>query len=511
MMAGREAVMSEQSQALMRQAATLHQQGRRMEAIEIFRQVLVEQPESTEGWYELGYLLKAEAEFEDALEAYGQALARGIKRPEEVHLNRAVIYSDHLRRDDDAERELKAALAINPGYLPAQLNMGNLHEERGDRAAALACYDKVMADPGRQDDPHQGLRLEALARSAKLRPATSIDDPLLTRLREAAAVPSSHTVRANLFFALGHAYDRLQRYDLAFDAYAKANRWLLRQSGRVYDHARSSRLTDAMIAAFNSAGVGVAVPPNGNAAEPLFICGMYRSGSTLIEQILAAHSQVTAGGELDYLRRLVLGRLAPFPASMAAPDPARDAVLAEDYRRHLAQVFPEGSACSTFITDKRPDNFALVGLIKRLFPSAKIVHTVRNPLDNSLSVFMQHLHLQVAGYSADLGDIGHYYGQYRRLMMHWKALYGDSIFEFDYDAFVLEPKPALERLLHFLGLPWEDQCLEFHRLGNTVKTASYWQVRQPLHRNASGRWRNYDAHLGPLRQALRDAGVAETS
>lgn len=503
--------MSEQSEALMRQAATLHRQGRRMEAIGIFRQVLADQPESTEGWYELGYLLKAEAKYEEALEAYGQALARGIRRPEEVHLNRAVIYSDHLRRDNDAERELTAALAIDPGYLPAQLNLGNLHEERGDRTAALACYDKILADVPRPGDPHQELRFEALARSANLRPPTSADDPLLTRLREATAAQSSHTVRANLFFSLGHAYDRLQCYDLAFDAYAKGNRWLLRQSGRVYDRTRSSQLTDALIESFSSAGVIVPTPRGGTAAEPLFICGLFRSGSTLIEQVLAAHSQITAGGELNYLRRLALGELAPFPASMATDDPARDAALAEGYRRHLAEVFPEGSANSAFITDKRPDNFVLIGLIKRLFPSAKIVHTVRNPLDNGLSVFMQHLNPKVAGYSGDLGDIGHYYGQYRRLMAHWKALYGDSIFEFDYDDFVLEPKPALERLFGFLGLPWEDQCLDFHRLGNTVKTASLWQVRQPLHGNASGRWRNYDAHLGPLHQALREAGIAEAT
>ncbi len=235
---------------------------------------------------------------------------------------------------------------------------------------------------------------------------------------------------------------------------------------------------------------------------------MFRSGSTLVEQVLAAHPQVTAGGELDWLRRLAGGRLAPFPASMATLDPMRDAVLADEYRAHLARLFPD-AAGNTYITDKRPDNYVLIGLIKRLFPTARIIHTTRNPLDNGLSVFMQHLHLQVVGYASDLGDIGHHYGEYRRLMAHWKALYGDSIFDFDYDAFVLEPKHALERLFAFLGLPWNDRCLEFHRLGNTVKTASYWQVRQPLHANASGRWRNYSAHLGPLQRALRDAGIDE--
>jgi Sulfotransferase domain. len=192
---------------------------------------------------------------------------------------------------------------------------------------------------------------------------------------------------------------------------------------------------------------------------------------------------------------------------VATPDPARDASLAAGYREHLARLFPDAGD-SAYLTDKRPDNFLLIGLAKRMLPEAKIVHTIRNPLDNGLSVFMQHLHLQVAGYSADLADIGHYYGQYRRLMAHWKALYPDSILDFDYDAFVRRPAPALERLFAFLGLDTDDRCLRFHELGNTVKTASYWQVRQPLSDRASGRWRNYERHLGPLRQSLREAGIA---
>lgn len=501
--------MTDAANDLMQEAAALHAEGRQREAIDLFRQVLALRPEQSEGWYELGYLLKAEDQYEAALDAYGEALARGVRRPEEVHLNRAVIYSDHLRRDQDAERELRAALAVAPDYVPALLNLGNLHEERSEREDALACYGRVLAGAGRANHPDPDLCLEALARTAKLRPPTNVDDPLLSRLRDAAAAPSSKMVRANLLFALGQAYDRLAEFDLAFDAYAKGNRWLLRQSGRTYDRAQSSRLTDAVIESFKPANVQPHGAPIAAGPEPLFICGMFRSGSTLVEQVLAAHPQVTAGGELDWLRRLATGPLAPFPTSMATLDPVRDAALADDYRAHLARLFPDGSA-STYITDKRPDNFVLIGLIKRLFPAAKIVHTTRNPLDNGLSVFMQHLHLQVAGYAADLGDIGHYYGEYRRLMAHWKALYADSIFEFDYDAFVQEPKATLERLFAFLELPWDDRCLEFHRLGNTVKTASYWQVRQPLHANASGRWRNYGAHLAPLQRALREAGVAET-
>ncbi|MFA6984861.1 MAG: sulfotransferase [Arenimonas sp.] len=497
--------MSGSTEVLLRQAETLHRQGRRLEAIEVFRQVLATRPDSTEGWYELGYLLKAEGKYEDALEAYGQALARGVKRPEEVHLNRAVIYSDHLRRDELAEHELKAALTLAPDYVPARLNLGNLHEERGERAEALACYAQIMPESGGSADAYRDLRCEALARTSILQPPGSVDDPLFQHLHDAATtLAQTPIVRANVLFALGRAYDRLDEFDKAFDAYARANRCLLRESGKTYDRAHSTRLIDAMIAAFPTAaqgGIGAAT-----GAAPLFICGMFRSGSTLIEQVLAAHPQVTPGGELDFLMRLAASRLAPFPQSMIHLDPKREAAFADEYRSHLAQLFPDANA-GAYITDKRPDNFLLIGLIKRLFPDARIVHTTRHPMGNGFSIYMQHLHHRVAGYSSDLGDIGHYYGQYRRLMAHWKSLYPDSIYDFDYDDFVSDPVPALQRLFAFLGLDWDERALEFHKLRNTVKTGSYWQVRQPLHGNASGRWRHYDQHLGPLRLALGDAGI----
>lgn len=497
--------LPEAAESLMEEASMLHRQGRRQEAITLFGEVVSRFPEAGEAWYELGYLLKAEGRHLDALDAYDQALRCNVRQPEEVHLNRGVIYADHLRRDDEAERELKCALAIAPRYVPALLNLGNLHEERGEREPALACYERILEDGGANDQRHEELRSEALARIAKLRPPEDLADPLMENLRAAVSAQTNNTVRANLLFALGQAYDRLTAYDLAFEAFAKANRWLLRQSGRQYEPARFAEYVDALIASFPADGT-IAGQAAAQGVQPLFICGMFRSGSTLVEQVLAAHPQVTAGGEMDYLRRLTSKVLAPFPESMHARDPAREAVLAEDYRAHVARLYPE-SVADTFVTDKRPDNYLLLGLVKRLFPGAKIVHTVRNPLDNCLSVFMQHLNLQVAGYSCDMGDIGHYYGQYRRLMAHWTAAYPKDIIEFDYDAFVAAPRPALQRLLDFLDLPWDDRCLDFHRLGNTVKTASYWQVRRPLYATASGRWRNYERHLGPLRKSLADAGV----
>ena len=492
---------------LLQPARDLQRRGLGAEAIAAFGRLLETYPGDGELWYELGYLLKAEARFAESLHAFGRALACDIARPEEVHLNRGVLYADHLRRDDDAERELLAALALAPDYVPALLNLGNLQEERGEREQAIRTYERLLAGPESRIPEHNQLRMEALARIAHMRPPASLDDPVLTRLHDAAQAQPNKVVRADLLFALGHAYDRLGAYDLAFDAFAKANRWVLRQGGRRYERADAERQVQALVDAFDApapAGDGASA---GTGPEPLFVCGMYRSGSTLIEQVLGAHPSVTAGGELNHLRHLASVRLAPFPQSIGSLDRERLRELADEYRAHLAGLFPRATG-DAYVTDKRPDNFLLIGLVKRLFPRAKIVHTVRHPLDTGLSVYSHHLLPQAAGYACDLSDIGHYYGQYRRLMAHWKALYPDDILDFGYDGFVAEPRPALERLLAFLGLPWDERCLEFHRLGGTVKTASYWQIRQPLHRAASGRWRNYASHLEPMRQALAQAGVA---
>jgi len=149
------------------------------------------------------------------------------------------------------------------------------------------------------------------------------------------------------------------------------------------------------------------------------------------------------------------------------------------------------------LTDKRPDNFLHVGLIKTLFPRAKIVHTRRNPLDNLLSLYFLHLDPGMA-YALDLDDAAHWLKEHDRLMAHWKALYPDDICDIDYDELVLAPKPVIEGLLAFLNLSWEDGVLQFHRGAAPVKTASVWQVRQPLHARSSGRWQNYRSVLEPI-------------
>lgn len=486
-----------EQQALVRAAARLERAGRLIDAEKAYQHLLSRWPGLPDSWYNLARVQRGLGRFEAALASYQEALDRNVRDPEEVHLNRGVIYADCLRREDVAERELTAALALNPTYVPALANLANLKSDLGLRAEAMAIYERILAIAPKSH--------AALARYADLVPVSTPDDPLIGRLKAALADPGvAPPDRAALGFALGRALDAGGDYDGAFRAYADANRAsraCAPAGALLYDRSRHEQLIDRIIAAFPHAAP--ARPPRDRALRPIFICGMFRSGSTLTEQVLAGHSDVKAGGEINFIPAIVATELAPFPERMAKVAPRQLDELAERYSSGIAKLFP-GAA---HVTDKRPDNFLYIGLIKTLFPDARIVHTTRDPLDTCLSVHFLHLD-HAMGYALDLMDTAHYYREYRRLMAHWKSLYGGDILDFDYDAFVRAPRPAVARLLDFCGLEWQEGCMEFHQVGNAVKTASVWQVREPLYQRSSGRWRHYARHLEPVRAYLGDLVMA---
>ena len=463
---------------MLREASRLRTLGRVEEAIGAYERLLAAKPDLPDSWYNLGWLQRKARRFEDALASYRRALELGVRGPEEVHLNRAVILSDQLHRPEEAERELNAALGANPAYVPALLNLGNLREDLGDRAGARDAYERALAA-----EPGNAL---ALARLAGVSQSPELDETLSQRLRIAIAGASSPGAAADLGFALAGLLDAARAFEPAFEAARTANDASRESTGARYDRAGHEAFVDRLIRTFDRSAAGDAEAP------AVFIVGMFRSGSTLVEQIVGAHSRVAAGGELDLIPTLV-EQIGGYPEAVAAATPGQ----VDEWRQFYREALPPHAG--TLLTDKRPDNFLHVGLIKTLYPAAKIVHTRRDPLDNLLSLYFLHLDPAMA-YALDLEDAAHWYGQYQRLMAHWTALYPGDIFDVDYDALVHEPKPAIEGLLGFLGLDWEDGLLDFHRGKSAVKTASVWQVRQPLHARSSGRWRNYRAQLEPLKR-----------
>lgn len=477
-------------QELLREASRLRVAGRVDEAIIAYQRLLKTNPDLPDSWYNLGWLQKHARQFEDASRSYERALDLHLSSPEEVHLNLAVIYSDHLFRPEDAERELNKALDENPNYVPALLNLGNLREDFGDRDGARAAYERALAvEPG---------NILALARLAGVSHAPVLDADLAARLRQALSrSDTSPADCADLGFALGGLLDAAGQHDDAFAAIVDANA-ASRAGGAAeahYDRKAHERFIDRLIGTFDRP---VAAAPPGE--SPLFICGIFRSGSTLVEQILARHSQVTAGGELEFIASIA-DQIPNYPEGIKAVDAGTIA----SWRDYYLGGLPARPGKGHFVTDKRPDNFLHIGLIKMLFPAAKVIHTLRNPLDNLLSLYFLHLNSSMA-YALDLEDCAHWYAQYSRLMAHWKGLYPADIIDVNYDELVRDPQPVIAHLLRSCGLPWQDQLLDFHHNRLPVKTASVWQVREPLHARSSGRSRNYRRHLKSIRPLLPGNG-----
>lgn len=238
---------------------------------------------------------------------------------------------------------------------------------------------------------------------------------------------------------------------------------------------------------------------------PVFVAGMLRSGTTLTEQIIASHPSAFGAGELldvPHMARMLsflVERPRPFPDLVADLSPKTVGLQARAYLRRLADL----SDGAQRVTNKLPGNFAFLGLIALLFPNAPIVHTRRNAIDTCLSCYVVSF-AQGHAYSNDLEDLGRYWRIYDSLMDHWRAVLPRPMLELDYEDMVAEPEATTRRLLEHCGLPWDDACLDFHRHKRPVLTASKMQVRKPIYQSSVERWRNYEAHLGPLIEALGD-------
>ena len=452
-------------------AASLEQAGRHADAESAYRRYIGAEPQDPVARFNFACFLRRRGRLEEALEAHQAALDLRIERPEEVLSNMAVIQAE-LRRDAAAKMLLERALAMNPAHIPTLYNLALHHEEYGDLPRAMMLYRQVLAlNPSWHD---------ALVRIANAEKVTDPDGEVVKRLRRALRRSDlAPLARESLHFALGKALDDCGRYDEAFEQYAAGNAVSRLRLVR-YDRYAVEQGVSTLIRSFDAARIASGEPVSD--APLVFVTGMFRSGSTLFEQVLAGHPRVTAGGEIDYFMRV--------PISL---DPADWRGLGRGYLDYLKRSFPGAD----IVTNKRPDAFGLLGMLKAVFSKARFVNTVRDPRDTALSIWFQQFDDRL-GYSADLADIAHHYRQYRRLMAHWKGLFAGSIFDADYDAYVQDPRSVTEGLLAFAGLDWHEGCLDFRANANRVRTASVTQVREPLYSRSSGRWRNYERQLAQL-------------
>ncbi len=459
-----------------RLASLLERRDRRDEALGCYRRILASSPGLVVSRCNYAGLLRRCGEDEAALTQYRRCLADDIDRAEEVLSNIGSILAD-LHRQEEAEEALTRALDLRPGFVPALYNLALLRQERGDATAAGELLQHVLAV--------QPAHAEALARLAEIGGDEAQSRKLLGQMAplwDDPRLPAAS--RESLGYARGKLLDDLGEYPAAFASYAQANR-LSRARVGTYPREQHAALIDRLVAGFDRVARDGAETVSD--APLIFICGMFRSGSTLLEQMLGSHPGLTAGGEIDFFQRRL-------PLSQVADDAgaAERRTLGTDYLAHIDAAFGTQA-----ITNKRPDNDLYLGFLHTLYPNARFIYTQRQPADNGLSVFFQQLDARFP-YANDLSDIAHYMNQQQRLMTAWRDRFGDRITAVQYEALVTRPRETLEPVLGFLGLPWAESCLDYTRLENRVRTASVAQVRRPLYRSACDRWRNYERELRPL-------------
>ena len=467
-----------------------------------------------------------------------------------------------IGRNGDAEALLRRALDLAPAFVAARANLATVLHRQSKTVEALAELDRLA-----QDDPensgHINLRAAVLGRLGEFGEAIALYEDVLARApgqpkiwmsyghalktvgrsadsisayRRAVAIrpafgeawwsianlktatlsgadiaamengladaQASTEDRFHLHFALGKAMEDNARPAEAFDHYLEANR--LRRAALPYDAAATTRAVDAAASVFTSDFFAARAGMGCDAPDPVFILGLPRAGSTLIEQILSSHSQIEGTMELPDIPALVgeLGKSGRWPRLLADLDGAKLRALGEEY---LARTRVQRREGKPLFIDKLPNNWLHIGFIHLILPNAKIIDARRHPLDCGYSNFRQHF-ARGQAFSYDLADIGRYYADYVRLMAHFETVLPGRVTRVIHERLLDDPEGEVRRLLAALGLPFEDACLRFHENERAVRTASSEQVRRPINRDGEGQWRAVADHLRPLQNALGDLG-----
>jgi len=470
----------------------LHDQGRLDEAETSLRKALNLNPDIAETYINLGMILNSQGKLEEAAACCRRALTL---RPNfaEAHYNLGITFGDQGKLAE-SEASLRQALSLRPDYTEACNNLGLTLHSLGRLDEAYACFRQAL-----NLNPDSAQVYKSLSMFIK---HAEVDDitPAMEKLYNRMNLPAED--RIDLGFALGKSFENLGEYDKSFDFILAANR----AKRRLYtysirdDHELFKKIRRTFSPAFFSSHQGIGNPDR----TPIFILGMPRSGTTLVEQIIASHPLVFGAGELLFLPRLV-DRICAAKGSGKFPD-----CIPELGREELARIgsayiekIRNYSKAAQHITDKLPHNFLYLGLISTILPKAKVIHCVRSPLDTCLSIFKTDFKGELHRYAYDLVETGQYYNLYQELMAHWEKVMPGFVHTLRYEDMIADQQDQIERLLNFCELPWDEACLAFHKTKRKVVTASVAQVRQPIYKDSVALWKRYEKQLEPLIKSLQ--------
>ncbi len=466
--------------------------GQHEDAVQLLVDCLDVNPNVAAIHYDLANALFRSGNFQLTLRQCDELLANDPNNSDYAALKAAALVK--LGQYDNAILEYENILRRTPQDLPVLLRYGVALRIVGRSQDAIGAFRKVIDQDAGNGEAYWNLA------NLKTFEFSKADVQAMEQALGAAKLSTAN--RAYILFALGKAQDGAQQFDTAFNSYRQGNE--LAKAASRYDPQSTTSLVDECIETF-SADYFASSPAACDALDPIFVVGLPRSGSTLLEQILGSHSQIDATMELTEIPAMVrslgnpnrtgLGKL--FPAVMTEIKSDERERLGQEYLKRVA-VF-RGS--KRFFIDKTPHNFLHIGLIKSILPNARIIDARRNPYATGFSIFTQYF-ARGSGFAYDLGYIGRYYRDYLRLMDHWHAVLPGQVLTVQYEEVVADMEQQVRRMLDYCGLEFEPACLEFYKSKRAVATVSSEQVRQPLYGSALEHWKHYEAHLGPLTNAL---------
>jgi len=477
--------------------------------------------------YNLGSALRGLGENSRAVTEYRRAIELNPRQAVFFHQLGEVLIE--LYELDDAVDCFNQALAIDPENLVAMPGLGEAWNALGDLDQAVFFYRKAISiDPANakcytqlgiafEDHGEIDQAISTLREAIEINPALVSAYPVLARCKQFSRHDADMKAMESLFsrkglndkersqlgFSLGKAYEDLGEYE-------KSIKFVLKAAGLkrknvdfsiAETRARFERIKEVFSADFFQRFSGV----GDSDQTPIFILGMPRSGTSLVEQILASHPAVFGAGELEALslvyksmaKSIDGSQLDSFPDALAGLDPDAFVRLGANYIRRIRRL----STAATYITDKLPHNFMRVGFIRAILPRARIIHCTRDPMDNCFSIFKTDFnkgHL----YSYDMAELGQYYNLYRELMDYWKTTLPGFIYDQSYEELVSRQEEQTRGLLQHCGIPWDDACLDFHTTRRKLRTASNAQVVRPVYQGSVNLWTRYEKHLGPLVAAI---------
>lgn len=469
-----------------------------------FQSALQLRPEYAEAYIGLGKVYRAKTELLVA-ERYAKQAIEINPSKAEFYQFLAEIYTDQ-GETQQALIYFEKALSMDPTSGSVLVSKANLLLELGEASAAEALLSQAVTDSSKMT------QLSAHCSLVQLRTVKPHDQSMQTLLSLLGNRDHlSPNQREFLHFSLGKCYEDIGEWSTAFEYYTKGCQ--LKRSRIHYSSAEHQQFTLSIAQSFTKDTIERLRASANSSALPIFIVGMPRSGTTLVEQIIASHPSVYGAGELNHLSTITactvespMGEMG-YPGNVVYLTPSRCRAIADEYITCLQRHAPTASR----ITDKMPGNFMVIGLIHALLPEAKIIHVERNPIDTCLSCYTK-LFRQGQLFSYDLTELGQYYVNYRRIMAHWRSILpAEAWFNVYYEGLVSSLESEARQLIAYCGLEWDPACLNFYNIKRQVRTASLIQVRKPIYTTSVERWRQVEGELAPLIKVLEENGEIITS